>query len=595
MAITRMSIIKLYNSLLIKHKVFALISIIMAGSFFVTYVALKYAYYIYDGQLYSKSSQVLNLSSKAIEEELKRLERLSFSIAMDTEVQGKLITIHPNYTEYDILKSRTLLTDRLVQLVGYEKNIYSVEVIDRLDNSARVGASVPIHKDLLAELILQSDEASGENRWFYSEEGRDTIMAVREIRSYRNLELTKIGTLILHIKLDQIVREVLSGTELDQGEMIIMAGNKVLYPKNNQTAIPPSKLESLSSKGYLITETNGKPYFFTFLKSRYSDWTYNSLIPYDHIFTKILIMKNILIAGFAGSILVLLLIVIAFAKSITRPIEELIARMKLVQMGDFAQMEVAATEISTHQMDEVGHLQRTYRMMMQKIHELITENYSKQILIKETQFKALQAQINPHFLYNTLESINWLAKMNQQPTISHMVESLGFLLRSSISMKTPLIPLQVELEIIKHYITIQTYRFEDRLHFELDIDDELLDYRIPKLTLQPLVENAIQYALEPKVEPCAIRLIGRKENDAMILTVEDEGEGIRPELLDKLQKGDYESKGSGIGLKNIEERIALAFGESYTMQISSTRGQGTQVTLRLPLQKGDFDVQSTSR
>ena len=138
------------------------------------------------------------------------------------------------------------------------------------------------------------------------------------------------------------------------------------------------------------------------------------------------------------------------------PIERLSARMKRVQLGHFDYSEDQGEPALSK--DEAGQLQRNFRIMVQRIEELINENYVKQLAIKDTKFKALQAQINPHFLYNTLESINWSAKMNGQQQISQMVESLGSLLRSSISLKQPLIPLSEELDMINHYITIQKIR-----------------------------------------------------------------------------------------------------------------------------------------
>src|SRR5690606_2848016 len=138
--------------------------------------------------------------------------------------------------------------------------------------------------------------------------------------------------------------------------------------------------------------------------------------------------------------------------------------------------------------DEVGQIQRHFRIMLERINELIQENYIKQLVIKDTQFKALQAQINPHFLYNTLESINWMAKMSKQDRISQMVESLGYLLRLSISEQDSVITLHKELHIVQQYLVIQKLRFEERLDFQLDVPEHLVLCTVPKLSIQPIVE-----------------------------------------------------------------------------------------------------------
>ncbi|MCY8278408.1 sensor histidine kinase, partial [Bacillus inaquosorum] len=206
---------------------------------------------------------------------------------------------------------------------------------------------------------------------------------------------------------------------------------------------------------------------------------------------------------------------------------------------------------------------------------LMEENVEKQLIIKETELKALQAQINPHFLYNTLESINWLAKANQQKQISKMVESLGFLLRNSIHMEKDTVTIQEEADIVLHYMTIQRFRFEERLNFTLDIDEEVKHCLIPKLTLQPLAENAIQYALEPFTRPCAIRLQAKKTKNCVCITVEDNGPGMDERILET-------SGGRGIGLWNIRERIRLTFGESYDLHIQSEQGKGTRIVITIP-------------
>jgi two-component system sensor histidine kinase YesM len=271
---------------------------------------------------------------------------------------------------------------------------------------------------------------------------------------------------------------------------------------------------------------------------------------------------------------------------LTRPIDELIVQMKQVQKGDFQLAEKEANEWVAVQVDEVGQLQRTFRVMIQQINELITENYAKQLTIKETQFKALQAQINPHFLYNTLESINWMAKANGQPQISKMVEALGFLLRSSISLKEALITIGEELDIVANYITIQKFRFEERLIFEMDVPEEIKRLLLPKLTLQPLLENSIHYALEVMLEPCRIRIRTDRRPGCLVLIVEDNGPGMDPLLLKQVRTGEAETRGSGIGLKNIEERIVLAFGEGSGIEIYSEPGEGTTVCVIIPDETG---------
>lgn len=569
-----------FSGLRIKHKVFALISLMMAVCFCVTYFSLSYAYSTYDQQLYAKSSQVLNLSSGRIENELKKIEQLSFNIATDTALQTALTQMGETLSDYNKNMIRTDIIDRLIQFAGYEKNVSSMRIIDAQQNDYVVGQSEPLSAGKRQRIRDEASAGMGELRWIYPDAEENVLIAAREIRSYRYFDLKPIGTLIIRVKLDRIVEDVLHGTDLMKGEFRIAAGAVPIYPDvAMETAFPDIGPEA---NGYTIRRMeDGQTYFLAFLRSPTYNWTYLGVIPFGEIFKRIVTMKRALLIGFAASILLLLAISIRFAQGITRPIEDLIGRMKQVQKGDFT---LAGMDVLP--MDEVGQLHRAFRMMIQEIDGLITENYAKQLIIKETQFKALQAQINPHFLYNTLESINWLAKVNGQKQISEMVEALGNMLRNSVNLKETLITLGEEVEIVRNYMTIQKFRFEDRLDFKIEIADRFLACAIPKLTLQPLVENAIHYALEQMLEPCRIRVYAADKGDRLALVVEDNGPGMEEGMLELVRSGEVRTRGQGIGLKNIEERIMIAFGEDYGIRIESKEGEGTKVFVEIPLRNG---------
>ncbi|WP_135555039.1 sensor histidine kinase [Paenibacillus cymbidii] len=572
----------------IKHKMFLLISLVMGVCFLIAYGMLQYAYSIYDGQLYSKSSQLLTLSASGIENELSKVERLSFTIATDSQLQSLLQSLNEDTPEFERYRIRALLADKLVQYTGYEKYLSSVEIIDPLDVPTRAGQTGQTPAERVRELQDEARQGAGAMRWIYPAGGDQYLVATRLIRSYENISLAEIGTLVIRVKLKEIVDDVAAGTELNKGELQIYSGARLLYPPADGTS--PAIVERLPKPGYLIKRMNGTTYFFTQIQSGEMNWTYYSLIPFGHIFEQITLMKRLLLFGFFGSLLIVMAIAFRFARGITKPIEELIARMKLVKNGDFREAQLGAADSWPMPMDEVGQLQRTFRMMVAQIDELITENYAKQLTIKETQFRALQAQINPHFLYNTLESINWLAKVKGEKQISRMVESLGFLLRSSISLKRELITVEEELEIVAHYLTIQKYRFEERLAFEVDVPECARSCLLPKFTLQPLLENALHYAVEPSIDPVAIRIYAEEREGKLALTVSDRGPGMDPEQLALVRSGEARTRGSGIGLRNIAERIQLAFGEAYGLQIDSERHVGTTVSLIIPKEAGDKHV-----
>lgn len=591
------SISQFYRNLRIKHKLFMLLFFIMLFCITLTYSVLQYAYSIYDHQLYRRSSQVLNLSSNSIEGELRKVENTTFNIVTDPTIQSKLSAIKSSLPDkdYERHQLRDEMVVRLVQFAGAEKYVISADMFDTAGNIYSAGRMPVWAEDVKQTIWEEAIRAEGQMRWIQPQEGEPSLLAVRLVRSYfsyLNLDLETLGVLVLRVRMNQIVEDVASGTELGTGELLITAGQERVYPSDGtQSEFMNLATEPVAS-GYEIRGNGKHKVFISQMNSGYTGWTYSSIISFDTIFQRIIWMKNLLIIVFSISFVVMVALSIRVARSITGPIEELIGRMKQVQKGDFSAPALIPDQAASTALpkDEVGQLHRTFRVMIRQIDELIHENYAKQLAIKETQFKALQAQINPHFLYNTLESINWEAKMGGQPRISRMVESLGFLLRSSINQKEPMVTVGQELDIIRHYMTIQKTRFEERLVFELAVPPHLYSCPLPKLTLQPLVENAIHHGLEPMVEPCHITIRSQEKETGVLLIVEDDGPGMHPEHLERVQRGEASSKGNGIGLSNIRERIVLAFGESYGLHIKSEPGKGTAVFVHIPYEGRDSHV-----
>ncbi|MCY9658542.1 sensor histidine kinase [Paenibacillus chondroitinus] len=571
----------------IKAKLFLLITITMAVSSSISLVGLQIAFSMYDQQIYEKSSQVLNLSSTLIENELNKVERLTFSIMSDEQIQQHLIVMNSNESDYIRIQSRAKLVDRLVQYINSETYISAADITDVMGNSYSSGNLTTLSPERKALIQETSDRGAGSLGWVNPDEQDYSLIATRQIRSSDNLELKKLGSLVLHVNLDKMVNQYAREAVTRDGELIIVSKGTLVYPRSvsMKSLISENSPVGASVRGFRIIEQDGEKYFVSHIHSDYLGWTYYNTLPFQTIFYNLTLMKNWMIAAFLISFFLLVGFGMAVARSVTRPIEGLISNMRGLQIGDLENSELPPIAPISQQMDEVGLLQRTYRMMIVRIQELIKENYTKQLIIKETEFRSLQAQINPHFLYNTLESINWISKMNGQQQVSQMVESLGYLLRSSISLKQDMIPIEDELKLVQHYITIQKVRFEERLDFRLDVPAALRAHCIPKLTLQPLLENAIKYAVEVMLEPCIIHIWGREEGDAVFLIVEDNGPGIDEAYLEKILTGERQSKGTGIGLKNIDERIKLTFGEEFGIQVENRTDGGARITIRIPMTK----------
>lgn len=277
------------------------------------------------------------------------------------------------------------------------------------------------------------------------------------------------------------------------------------------------------------------------------------------------------------SLCVALSISILLAYRITKPIKNLDARMKEVEKGDFnIRMDLNGPH-------EIGKLVRTFNLMIEKIKMLMSQIVREQEMKRVSEIKALQAQIQPHFLYNTLDSIIWMAEMGKMESVVTMTSALSKLLRSSISKGEELIPIQVELEHIENYLTIQAHRYRNKFTYSIEVDPALLSNKILRIILQPLVENAIYHGIKQKAELGHIQITGKKIDGIIELKVIDDGVGMEPEKVKRmLSMSRLTPEGKGVGLQNVNHRIQLYFGESYGLEFDSEPEEGTVVTVRIP-------------
>lgn len=259
--------------------------------------------------------------------------------------------------------------------------------------------------------------------------------------------------------------------------------------------------------------------------------------------------------------------------------EDLTNSMKQAEHGDF--QNIQAELFDYDRTDEVGYLQKDFIKMIRKINVLITEDYRKQLIIKDTEYRALQSQIDPHFLYNTLSTVSWLARTGKTEQISQVTISLGNLMRASIS-QTSVIQLRDEVDMLQDYINIQRLRYEDRVVFEVDIHEEHLQYAVPKMVLQPIVENAIKYGAEEMLDVCHIRVYSYEEQDRVTVVIEDDGPGLDAKTLCSLRTMTYKPKGTGIGLKNIDDRLKMLFDETSGLRFESGPQVGMKVSFSIP-------------
>ncbi len=239
---------------------------------------------------------------------------------------------------------------------------------------------------------------------------------------------------------------------------------------------------------------------------------------------------------------------------------------------------------------EITSLSASFGHMVLRIQYLMEKVRQEEISLRKTELKALQAQINPHFLYNTLDSIAWMCEEERPKEAVEMVNALARLFRISISKGHELIPLERELEHAKSYLKIQNFRYKNQFTYEFDVEESCLPYLCNKITLQPMIENAIYHGLNRMVDEGKIRITVREEENAVVMTVEDNGVGMTEETCQEILCREPGER-TGIGIKNVNDRIQIYFGEEYGIRIASEPDVGTLVEIRIPkLREGEYDI-----
>lgn len=239
---------------------------------------------------------------------------------------------------------------------------------------------------------------------------------------------------------------------------------------------------------------------------------------------------------------------------------------------------------------EVQELSDSFEHMVLRIQELMTTVREEEVNLRKTELKALQAQINPHFLYNTLDSIAWMCEQGRNADAVKMVHALARLFRISISRGHELIPIAKELEHAESYLQIQMYRYKNQFTYTFDVDPDCLGYYCNKITLQPIIENSINHGLDLMVEEGRIDVRVRFDGDDIVFSVQDNGVGMGPEQLEAIMQNGPTDR-TGIGIKNVNDRLKIYFGRSYGLSITSEPDVGTCVEIRMPrIREGDYET-----
>ena len=313
------------------------------------------------------------------------------------------------------------------------------------------------------------------------------------------------------------------------------------------------------------------------IENEATGWKIYTMVPYSDISAQVQSLNHSILLSIILCNLLILVCLLVVSLAITAPVKKLIEAMREVQQGNFDY------RIDNKRSDEMGRLMETFNYMVFKIDMLIKEVYQEKLAQKNAELEALQSQINPHFLYNTLDTINWMLLEKKEYEISGIVVSLGEMMKYAISRSSRTVALREEIRHVSNYLLIQKERMEDKLEYEIDIPHQYESVQVPRLILQPLVENAIIHGIETGGK-VSIRVYEREEDGGCWLEVSDNGAGMDEEQLKRLRDGTTEMRMDhrSIGVENVNKRIRLYYGEEFGLTIESRLGEGTVIRFCIP-------------
>jgi two-component system, sensor histidine kinase YesM len=440
------------------------------------------------------------------------------------------------------------------------------------------------------EWIKQIRKADGE--WvllplhrpnYYLDKNTSVFSVARLIRDTSTYE--PLGIIKIDLK-QELIKDIVSNPDEKSQIFILDENNQFIYPNKEEKMIESSFLtdiENIKVRNYTSIPINGTDYMMVYKQSSYSGVKTIMLTPRQSVFSEVNHLRKVMFLIVFIGILISFLLGFLLSKPLVGSIHKLREAMVKVEKGNFAE------RVTINSNDELGELGKGFNHMINEIERLVTEVYKTSLREKEAEIRALQSQMNPHFLYNTLESINMLAITKGNFEISDMVASLGKLLRYTIDNSAKIVTLKDELSFIRSYVAIQRVRIGEQLRYHEEVERTLQDVLIPKLVLQPLVENAIVHG--NLNEGGNIWLKAHVEKQLLKILIRDNGQGITQEQLIKLKKlienhhATSSEKHNGIALTNIHERLQLLYGKEYGITIDGEEQMGFSVTLILPLQR----------
>ena len=577
----------------IQSVIFAVLSVLLLGAvIIITVISLSYTRQsvFENSSLYTQT--IIQQMNQNIDSYIDYMENTSYLVSSNEDVQKYLFgdTADPEARDRILSQFETILDSRsdiLILGIIAENGRMLINNGQHLTNQ-----DLDIHSQEWYTNALEGRESvyltsshvqhiiSGERPW-----------VITLSRGIRNKEMgtgqEKEGVFFIDLNYSAISELCDQSMVGNQGYAFIVDadGNIVYHPQQQQlyNELQTENIDLVMNAGSdIVTWGDGiNKKMYSISRSEKTGWTVVDCVRVEELLRRSNEAQSIYVLVAMGLMAVALFFSRFVAKSITLPIQRLCDSMERVQEGDFS-----VSDIVVDSENEIGSLTKSFNVMTQRIHELMAQNIREQEAKRKSELKALQSQINPHFLYNTLDSIIWMAEGKKNEEVVLMTASLARLLRQSISNEDELVSIGQEIEYARGYLTIQKMRYKDKLEFRIEVEPSILNIRLIKLVLQPVIENAIYHGLKYKESRGLLLVKGFMKNGNAVLQVIDDGVGMDQETLDHIyerHKVDYHS--NGVGIYNVQKRLQLYYGNEYGIVYESKPGEGTTATITIPGQQ----------
>jgi len=596
----------IHSKLLLSYLFIILIPLLILGT-----ISYRQNIEVIKNKTISYNNGLLKLMAEKVENYIFQIEQISYTVYQDT-----IYNILTNEQENDVLKhlqNNQIIAEcftKWLDHLSFEGKVNGFLIIN-MDGSIYYNGNKAVDEsyDFRNQSWFQEALERGGEKLILSSHQQPYLLFPpqnpsrdQEILESFNFSLVrkiintntpkKLGVVMINVSLEEIDR-ILKPLETERNTDVVIIDNSgnIIY------ALEPGKIgqriddvlyRNVKDKdgGSFINSINNEEFLVSHYYSEYTGWRFIFLNRIKDLLAEAPEIKKITILLSIISLVIASGISVVLSYGLVKPIKKLQSVMFSVESGNLN------VEMPILTQDEIGDLSIGFNNMIAKIRHLIQEVYQTQIKEKEAQLNALQAQINPHFLYNTLETISSIAQTEEIEEISSIAKAMSKMFRYSTKQGMILATFREEIEHTKSYLEIQSIRYADKFEVEMDFEEDILDCKTLKLILQPMVENAIYHGIELKPGKAKISISIKRNGDCIQILIKDDGLGMSQKRLDEIRqllsdervlKDEEKQKSERVGLKNVHDRIRLYFGQKYGLTIESEPNRGTTVSILVPV------------